>query len=155
MRTDSFEIFREYKTKINNGLDEFNLLVESRPSDQRIYFHPLSTNNLAKGISKFNNREANKLKDLILNYINEVTLTEFSESRYENKKISLDLYNKYLMPAASYLIHEDDFGLEDSLKLNIILGVIFDFFAYKYLFNYLYPIFTFIFITAIFPKYPF
>lgn len=148
MRTDSFENFRIYKDLVNEKLSEFISNFENAPKKTKKLLHYQSVINLSKEIIRFNNSEANKLKDLILEYFEIIKDYEYSDSNndvkyiHEKRKQSLDLYQKHISPVGGYLIHESGFRPDLSLRYFLVCGIILDIIIYNFFSKSIAPLAT-------------
>ncbi|MFC0604121.1 hypothetical protein [Winogradskyella pulchriflava] len=148
MRTDSFKNLSGYKDLINEKLSEFILSFENAPKKTKKLLHYQSVINLSKEIIRFNNSEANKLKDLMLEYFEIVKDFEYYDNInnvkyiHDKRKQSLDLYQKHLRPVGSYLIQESDFGPDLSLRYFLICGITLDIIIYSFFSKSIVPLST-------------
>ena len=132
MRKDSFEHFGKYKDLVNGKLIEFILEKKDLHKKEKDLFHYQSTINVSIEIIRYNNSEADKLKDLLVEYFDIVKDIDFSidEKDYslysEKRKESLKLYNKYLEPIGSYLLENSEFGVDLPVGVYLFLGIIID-----------------------------
>ncbi|WP_417558947.1 hypothetical protein [Mesoflavibacter zeaxanthinifaciens] len=78
MKTDSFENFGRYKDLVNEKLNEFILNFQNEPKSIKKLLHYQSVINISKEIIRFNNSEANNLKDSMLEYMEIVKDIDYS-----------------------------------------------------------------------------
>ena len=148
MKPDSFENFSRYKILVNEKLAEFISNFENSSKKTKALLHYQSVINVSRGIIKFNNSEANNLKDSILEYLDIVKDVDYSNDNngdtdiHYKKRQSLDLYKKYVSPVGSYLIHESGFGPDLSLKFHLITGIILDTIIYYFFSKSIVPLST-------------
>ncbi|MAB49523.1 MAG: hypothetical protein CMC05_12930 [Flavobacteriaceae bacterium] len=131
---------------LKEKLEEFINIFESETEEIKGHVNYNSTLNIGNQLLKFHhNREAEKYKTLIVEYIDKLKTTDLPTGT----KTQLELYNKYILKTGKYLIHERDFRHKGTNKLKYIaFGIILDFLVYYFFKSKLpfyFPIFTLIF----------
>ena len=131
---------------LREKLEEFINLFESQTEEIKGQVNYNSTLNITNQLLKFHhNKESEKYKVLIADYIDELKTTDLPTG----KIIALELYNKYILKTGQYLTHERDFRHKGTNKIKYIgFGIVIDVLVY-YFFNsklpFYLPIFTLIF----------
>ena len=154
MRISSHIEFSRYKEVINAKLSDFIARFQNAPVQKRNLLHYQSVINVSKEIIRFNNKEANKLKDLLIEYFETIDTIDFSvadrnTSDYlEQKKVSLDRYFQYISPVGDYLIQKSGFGPNPPDLFYFILGVILDSLIYFFLSKDIIPLPTLVVIIV-------
>jgi hypothetical protein len=131
---------------LKEKLNEFIKLFESESEEIKGNVNYNSTLNITNQLLKFhNNKESEKYKTLIVEYIDELKTTDLPTG----KMTQLELYNKYILKTGNYLVHERDFRHKGTNKIKYItLGIVLDFLVYYFFKSKLpfyFPIFTLIF----------
>ncbi|WP_223549790.1 hypothetical protein [Aestuariivivens sp. NBU2969] len=131
---------------LKEKLEEFIKLFESESDEVKRQVNFNSTLNIGNQLLKFHhNRESEKYKALIGEYIDELKTTDLPTG----KITQLELYNKYILKAGRYLIYERDFRHKGSNKIKyIVFGIVLDFLIYYFFkskLSFYLPIFTLIF----------
>ena len=153
MRISSHDKFTSYKLKVNEKLAEFESKFENTSKRKKKLLHYHSTINLGKGIIRYNNTEADKLKDLFIEYLELVKHKDLSIDKKDSvanskqKMESIDLFNKYLSPVGSYMILKDGYGIDQSAIFTFVLGLIIDLLLFFFVLGKLIAFFTIIFPT--------
>jgi hypothetical protein len=131
---------------LTEKIEGFINLFESESEELKGQINYNSTLNISNQLLKFHhNKESEKYKVLIAEYIDELKTTDLPTG----KKTSLELYEKYILKTGRYLIRERDFRHKGTNKIKYIgVGIVLDVLVY-YLFNsklpFYLPIFTLIF----------
>ena len=152
MKSDSFENFRRYKEIVNDKLNEFIYTFENSPEQVKELVHFQSTINVSREIIRFNNSEANALKDKLLEYFELVKEIEFLEDKSNNveflnqKAESRKRYTHYIYPVGSFLMWESEFSTRLPIGFYILVGVIADLLIYYFYSKSLVPLGTIVFI---------
>jgi hypothetical protein len=131
---------------LKEKLDEFIKLFESESEEIKGNVNYNSTLNITNQLLKFHhNKESEKYKTLIAEYIEELKTTDLPTGT----KTQLELYNKYILKTGQYLIHERDFRHKGTNKIKYItFGIVLDFLVYYFFKSKLpfyLPVFTLIF----------
>ncbi|GAA4281918.1 hypothetical protein [Gaetbulibacter aestuarii] len=131
---------------LKEKLNEFIKLFESESDEIKGQVNYNSTLNITNQLLKFHhNKEAEKYKTLIVEYIDELKTTDFPTGT----KTQMELYKKYIFKTGQYLINERDFRHKGTNKMKYIsFGIVLDFLVYYFVKSKLpfyFPIFTLIF----------
>jgi len=132
---------------LKEKLKEFINLFESETEEIKGQVNYNSTLNIGNQLLKFHhNREAEKYKTLIVEYIDELKTTDLPTGT----KTQLELYSKYISKTGRYLIYERDFSHKGTNTLTYItFGIVLDILVYYFFKSKLpfyLPILTLIFI---------
>ena len=157
MKSDSFEIFQRYKNLVNEKLSEFISNYENASERTKELIHYKSVINVSREIIRFNNSEANGLKDLIIVYIESVKDIDYENDTFvydinDKRKKSLELYKKYIEPNGLYLISKSEFRPGLPLFFYLIIGIFLDFIIYKFVSKSFAPLATILIIILGFFK---
>ncbi|UKM66628.1 hypothetical protein GSB9_03218 [Flavobacteriaceae bacterium GSB9] len=131
---------------LKEKLEEFINLFESETEEIKKQIHFNSTLNIINQLLKFhNNKESEKYKSLMADYIDELKVTDLPTG----KKTSLDLYGKYVLKSGQFLTIERDFRNNNGNLIKYLgFGIVLDLLVYYFLNSRLpfyLPIFTLIF----------
>ena len=131
---------------LKEKLDEFIKLYESETEEIKGNVNYNSTLNITNQLLKFhNNKESEKYKTLIVEYIDELKTTNLPTGT----RTQLELYNKYILKTGQYLIYERGFRHKGTNKIKYItLGIVLDvliYYFFKSKLPFYLPIFTLIF----------
>lgn len=136
MKSDSFENFGRYKEIVNEKLTEFISTFENSSERIKELVHYQSTINVSKEIIRFNNSEAHALKDKLLEYYKLVKEMDFSVDGNDFSEIqkqkaeSRKRYQKYIYPAGSFLMWENELSTRLPIGFYIFIGIIVDLIVY-------------------------
>ncbi len=138
---------------LKEKLEEFINLFESETEEIKKQIHYNSTLNITNQLLKFhNNKESEKYKTLMADYIDELKVTDLPTG----KKTSLDFYGKYVLKSGQFLTTERDFRNNNGNLIKYVgFGIVLDFLVYYFLNSKLpfyLPIFTLIFTILGFRK---
>lgn len=152
MKSDSFENFGRYKNKVNEKLNEFISNFEDSSERIKALIHYQSVINVSKEIIRFNNSEANNLKDILLDYfdivkdisfsIDENNYSEFQKQKIESRK----RYSKHILPVGRYLMTESEFKTKFPIGFYLFFGLLSDIIIYHNFSNEIAPLITIVFI---------
>lgn len=129
--------------KILEELLYFQTVLEDENSIVKRNYHFRSVENLSKGILDFNDLEAIDLKQKLLNYFEELKMSEYE---LDSSSSSIILFRENLAPVGKYLIQKKSFRTKTSLKILLIIGGIIDVFLFYFFDNYKFPIAIIIFL---------
>ena len=152
MKSDSFENFGRYKNLVGEKLAEFILEFENAPEKIKELLHYQSVINASNKIIRFNNSEANALKDKLIEYFELVKEIYFSidENNYseiqKQKMESRKRYNKYIYPVGSHLMFESEFRTKLPIGFYVFIGIIADLIIYYNFTKEIVPLATIVFI---------
>jgi predicted restriction endonuclease len=115
---------------LKKKLEEFINLFESETEEIKGQVNYNSTLNITNQLLKFHhNKESEKYKVLIAEYIDELKTTDLPTG----KMTSLELYNKYILKTGNYLVHERDFRHKGTNKIKyIFVGIVLDVLVYYF-----------------------